>query len=142
MEPAADVQEWTAKARQAEQAVLIGAATGAIAASEAITRRPTMNESAPSSAQPGAYPYPYPKVGPPSATPAPRRWRSSLTDPSRRPPPTPPLPPLQWPVHHSSAAFDAVAVKKSMILSPAENFAEIAHHGERGQRLRVGRAAL
>lgn len=37
----------------------------------------------------------------------------------------------KWPVHHQSAAFEAVAFKKSLILSPAEIYAECAHHGER-----------
>ena len=36
----------------------------------------------------------------------------------------------KWPVNHVSAAFDAVAVKKSLVLSPAEIYAECAHHGE------------
>jgi hypothetical protein len=36
----------------------------------------------------------------------------------------------KWPVNHVSAAFDAVAVKKSLVLSPAEIYAECAHHGK------------
>ncbi|GLC41613.1 hypothetical protein PLESTB_000696500 [Pleodorina starrii] len=36
----------------------------------------------------------------------------------------------KWPPGHQSAAFEAVAVKKSFILSPAEIYAECAHHGE------------
>jgi len=38
-------------------------------------------------------------------------------------------PMARWPKGHSSAAFDAVAVKSSQILSAAEVYAEIAHHG-------------
>jgi formate/nitrite transporter FocA (FNT family) len=36
----------------------------------------------------------------------------------------------RFPPGHTSAAFDAVAVRKSLILSPAETYAECAHHGE------------
>lgn len=36
----------------------------------------------------------------------------------------------KWPAGHQSAAFESVAVKRSFILSPAEIFAECAHHGE------------
>lgn len=36
----------------------------------------------------------------------------------------------KWPPNHVSEAFEAVAAKKSLILSPAEIYAEIAHHGE------------
>ncbi|KXZ54820.1 hypothetical protein GPECTOR_4g891 [Gonium pectorale] len=36
----------------------------------------------------------------------------------------------KWPAGHQSAAFEAVSVKKSFILSPAEIYAECAHHGE------------
>ena len=39
-----------------------------------------------------------------------------------------PMPKL--PVNHTSAAFEAVAIKKSMVLSPAEIYAECAHHGK------------
>lgn len=35
----------------------------------------------------------------------------------------------KWPANHESSAFDAVAIKKALILSPAEIYAEIAHHG-------------
>lgn len=35
----------------------------------------------------------------------------------------------QWPPNHESEAFEAVALKKSMILSPPEIYAEIAYHG-------------
>lgn len=35
----------------------------------------------------------------------------------------------KWPPNHSSAAFEAVAFKKSLILSPPEIYAEMAHHG-------------
>jgi hypothetical protein len=35
----------------------------------------------------------------------------------------------QWPPNHESSAFEAVAIKKALILSPAEIYAEIAHHG-------------
>ncbi|GIM03655.1 hypothetical protein Vretimale_8193 [Volvox reticuliferus] len=35
----------------------------------------------------------------------------------------------KWPPGHQSAAFEAVAIKKSLILSPAEIYAECAHHG-------------
>ncbi|KAG2490872.1 hypothetical protein HYH03_010790 [Edaphochlamys debaryana] len=40
------------------------------------------------------------------------------------------LPMPKWPAGHHSAAFEAVAIKKSFVLSPAEIFAECAHHGE------------
>jgi len=36
----------------------------------------------------------------------------------------------KWPPNHESAAFEAVAVKKSSILSPPEIYAEMAHHGK------------
>lgn len=36
----------------------------------------------------------------------------------------------RFPVGHTSAAFEAVAVRKSLILTPPEIYAEIAHHGE------------
>ena len=36
----------------------------------------------------------------------------------------------KWPPGHQSGAFDAVAVKRSYILSPPEIYAECAHHGE------------
>jgi hypothetical protein len=36
----------------------------------------------------------------------------------------------KWPANWQSAAFEAVAVKKSYILSPPEIYAECAHHGE------------
>lgn len=36
----------------------------------------------------------------------------------------------RFPPAHTSATFEAVAVKKSMILTPAEIYAECAHHGE------------
>jgi hypothetical protein len=35
----------------------------------------------------------------------------------------------KWPPNHVSEAFEAVAFKKSLILSPAEIYAEMAHHG-------------
>jgi hypothetical protein len=35
----------------------------------------------------------------------------------------------KWPAGHESEAFEAVAIKKSSILSPPEIYAEIAHHG-------------
>lgn len=41
-----------------------------------------------------------------------------------------PYPMPKWPVHHESAAFEAVAIKKALVLSPAEIYAECAHHGE------------
>ncbi|KAG2491238.1 hypothetical protein HYH03_010446 [Edaphochlamys debaryana] len=40
------------------------------------------------------------------------------------------MPMPKWPAGHHSAAFEAVSVKKSLILSPAEIYAECAHHGE------------
>ena len=43
-----------------------------------------------------------------------------------------PLP--RFPVGHTSAAFDAVAARKSLILTPAEVYAECAHHGEEKAR--------
>lgn len=36
----------------------------------------------------------------------------------------------KWPAGHVSEAFESVAVKKALILSPPEIYAEIAHHGE------------
>lgn len=36
----------------------------------------------------------------------------------------------KWPAGHQSAAFESVSMKKSFILSPAEIYAECAHHGE------------
>ncbi|GBF89071.1 transporter yrhG [Raphidocelis subcapitata] len=36
----------------------------------------------------------------------------------------------RFPPAHTSAAFEAVAVRKSLILTPAEVYAECAHHGE------------
>lgn len=36
----------------------------------------------------------------------------------------------KWPAGHTSETFDSVAVKKALILSPPEIYAEIAHHGE------------
>ncbi|PNW80928.1 hypothetical protein CHLRE_07g335600v5 [Chlamydomonas reinhardtii] len=36
----------------------------------------------------------------------------------------------KWPANHQSAAFEAVSIKHSYILSPPEIFAECAHHGE------------
>mmetsp|Transcript_8744 Transcript_8744/g.18647 ORF Transcript_8744/g.18647 Transcript_8744/m.18647 type:complete len:452 (+) Transcript_8744:184-1539(+) len=41
-----------------------------------------------------------------------------------------PYPMPKWPQNHTSAAFEAIAVKKSYILSPPEIYAECAHHGE------------
>jgi len=36
----------------------------------------------------------------------------------------------RFPPAHTSAAFEAVAVRKSLILTPAEIYAECAHHGK------------
>jgi hypothetical protein len=57
--------------------------------------------------------------------------RRGAPKPSR---PTPPLPQAFYPVPrfppgHTSAAFEAMAVRKSLILSPPEIYAECAHHG-------------
>lgn len=40
------------------------------------------------------------------------------------------FPQPKWPEGHESAAFEAVAIKKSTNLSPPEIYAEIAHHGK------------
>lgn len=54
-----------------------------------------------------------------------------------------PAPMPKWPANWQSAAFEAVAVKKSYILSPPEIYAECAHHGEMGgQSLAVAAAGL
>lgn len=47
-----------------------------------------------------------------------------------------PAPMPRWPANWQSATFDAVAVKKSYILSPPEIFAECTHHGETGKDIR------
>lgn len=42
-------------------------------------------------------------------------------------PQPPPMP--KWPADHKSSAFEAVSFKKSLLLSPPEIYAEMAHHG-------------
>lgn len=44
--------------------------------------------------------------------------------------PEAPFPLPRFPVAHTSAAFEAVAARKSLILTPPEIYAECAHHGE------------
>jgi hypothetical protein len=39
----------------------------------------------------------------------------------------------RFPPAHESAAFDAMAVRKSLILTPAEIYMECAHHGDQAQ---------
>lgn len=53
-----------------------------------------------------------------------------------------PAPMPKWPANWQSAAFEAVAVKKSYILSPPEIYAECAHHGGARNWGRGGGGAL
>lgn len=45
------------------------------------------------------------------------------------PPPQNFYPVPRFPIAHTSAAFEAMAVRKSLILTPPEIYAECAHHG-------------
>jgi hypothetical protein len=56
------------------------------------------------------------------------RMRTHLDNDAVAAPGSWPMP--KWPPNHESQAFDSVAFKKSLILSPPEIYAEIAHHGE------------
>jgi len=67
---------------------------------------------------------------PPFLTPS----RPLVTPKRNRHPPTRPqmfYPVPRFPAGHTSAAFEAMAVRKSLILTPPEIYAECAHHGAR-----------
>jgi hypothetical protein len=66
----------------------------------------------------------------PIGLPPPSRFSRERTHTDNEAPVSDIYPMPKWPVNHTSAAFEAVAIKKSTVLSPAEIYAECVHHGK------------